>query len=244
MNKKKVCIIISSFNEEDNVKNIYNNIKVDEEKYDYNICFIDDGSRDNTYNNLLEIKNIDKHIKIIKFIHNFGHEACMIAGVDENVESDYFIILDCDMQHPPKYIKDILSKLDLGHDAVLMKRIENKSESFIHNFFSDTYYKFINIIFKTKLYKGVSDFIAFDKSIALILKNKYRYKNRFMRFIVEKYSKNPAIIEYEAEKRYSGESKYSFIKYVKLAMNSIKAMNKINKNVDLVEEIYEIEKVI
>ena len=129
----------------------------------------------------------------------------MIAGVDENVDSDYFIILDCDMQHPPKYIKDILYKFELEHDAVLMKRIENKSEGLIHNFFSDSYYKFINIFFKTKLYKGVSDFIAFDKSIAEILRSKYRYKNRFMRFIVEKFSKNPAIIEYEAEKRYSGE---------------------------------------
>lgn len=244
MDKKKVSIIISSFNEEDNVKNIYNNIKVDEEKYDYNICFIDDGSKDNTYNNLLEIKENDEHVKIIKFIHNFGHEACMLAGVDVNINSDYFVILDCDMQHPPKYIKDILYKFDLGHDAVLMKRIENKSEGLIHNFFSDSYYKIINLFFKTKIYKGVSDFIAFDKSIADILRSRYRYKNRFMRFIVEKFSKNPAIIEYDAEKRYSGESKYSFIKYVKLAMNSIKAMNKINKNIDLVEEIYEIEKVI
>ena len=65
-----------------------------------------------------------------------------------------------------------------------------------------------------------------------------------MRFIVEKFAKNPAIIEYEADKRYSGESKYSFIKYFKLAINSIKAMNKINKNIDTTEEIYQIEKVI
>lgn len=244
MDKRKVSIIISSYNEEGNVINIYNNIKIDKENYDYNICFIDDGSKDNTFNNLLEIKNKDEHVKIIKFIHNFGHEACMIAGVDENIDSDYFIILDCDMQHPPKYINEILYKLDLGHDAVFMKRVENKSESFIHNLLSDTYYKFINIFFKTKLYKGVSDFIAFDKSIAAILKNKFRYKKRFMRFIVEKFAKNPAIIEYEADKRYSGESKYSFIKYFKLAIISMEAMMKINKDIDNKEVIYEIEKVI
>ena len=80
--------------------------------------------------------------------------------------------------------------------------------------------------------------------LVLSIISKYRYKNRFMRFIVEKFSKNPAIIEYEAEKRYSGESKYSFIKYLKLAINSIKAMNKINKNIDIAEKIYQIEKVI
>lgn len=244
MDKRRVSIIISSFNEEENVKNIYNNIHINKEKYDYNISFIDDGSKDNTYNNLLELKEKDEHIKIIKFIHNFGHEACMIAGVDENSDSDYFIILDCDMQHPPKYIDEMLYKLDLGHDAVLMKRIENKSAGLIRNFFSNAYYRFINIFFKTKLYKGVSDFIAFDKSIASILRNKYRYKNRFMRFIVEKFSKNPAIIEYEAEKRYSGESKYSFIKYLKLAINSMKAVNKINKDIEINEVIYEIEKVV
>ena len=244
MGKKKVSVIISSYNEEENVKNIYQNIKINQDKYDYTICFVDDGSIDNTYNNLLELKKIDEHIKIIKFIHNFGHEACMVAGVDINVDDDYYIILDCDMQHPPKYINDILYNLDIGHDAVFMKRIENKSAGFIHNFFSDSYYKFINIFFKTKLYKGVSDYIAFDKSIANIIRNKYRYKNRFMRFIVEKFSKNPAIIEYEALSRYSGKSKYSFLKYLKLAINSMKAMNMINKNIDVNEEIYVIEKVI
>ena len=240
---KKVAIIVSVFNEETNIKILYESVIkcIDKSKYDFDICFIDDGSKDNSLNIIKEIKSHDNNVKYYKFKRNYGHETAMIAGVDLNVGYDYYIIMDCDMQHPPIYIMDMVNAMDMGHDAVFMKRLNNDSRSPIISFFSGLYYDLFNFMFNEVFIKSASDFMGFNNDVAEVLRKKYRYKNRLLRYIAQKISKNKIVIEYVPVKRYSGESKYSFIKYTLLAIQSVKSMNLVKHNSTLNDLYYEVE---
>lgn len=241
---KKVAIIISTYNEENNINKMYKEVidSIDTNNYLFNICFVDDGSVDNSYNKIKELMDKDDKVKVLKFKRNFGHEMAMIAGVDNFIDYDYYILLDCDLQHPPKYIMSIVKALDDNHDIVLMRRERNDSRSAITSFFSELYYDLFNLIFRENFEKNASDFMAFNNDIANIVRSKYRYKNRLLRYIIQRVSNNRIIIDYTPEKRFSGESKYSFIKYSKLALQSIKSVMLLNNESKLNDLYYEIEK--
>ena len=240
---KKVVIIVSVYNEETNIKILYDSVikHIDKNKYDFDICFIDDGSNDNSLNIIKDIKSKDNKVEYKKFKRNYGHETAMIAGVDLNEGYDYYIIMDCDMQHPPEYIMDMVNAMDGGFDAVFMKRINNDSRSAITSLFSALYYDLFNFMFNENFIKSASDFMGFNNDIAEILRRKYRYKNRLLRYITQKISKNKKILEYIPVKRYSGESKYSFIKYCLLALQSVKSMSLVKHNSNLNDLYYEVE---
>ncbi len=240
---KKVALIISAYNEENNIKVMYDSLKENtlDLNYDFNICFVDDGSTDTSYEIIKSLSNTDKKVKILKFIHNFGHEEAMIGGIDYFTGYDYYILLDCDTQHPPKYIKNILESLDDGHDAVFMRREDNDSRSAITNFLSSAYYDLFNLLFRGRVIKSVSDFLALNENLAVEVRNKYRYKNRLLRYILQTIAKNPAVIDYIPVKRYSGESKYPFRKYFLLALSSVHCMLLLNKKSNLADLHYEID---
>lgn len=240
---KKVVIIVSAYNEASNIKALYKSVveNIDRSQYDFDICFIDDGSIDNSYTIINQIKENDKKVKSYKLKKNYGHETAMIAGVDLNIGYDYYILMDCDLQHPPQYIMSILKEMDNGHDAVMMRRQNNNSRSAILNLFSELYYDSFNFLFREKFVKSASDFMAFNNDIADIVRNKYRYKSRLLRYIVQKISKNKAVIDYVPVKRYSGESKYSFIKYCILAIHSVISMSLVKKESTKSDLYYEVE---
>lgn len=240
---KKVALIISVYNEESNIKVIYDSLQksIKDLNYDFNICYVDDGSIDKSYSLIKDLMSVDSKVKVLKFTKNFGHEEAMIAGIDYFEGNDYYILLDCDMQHPTQYIKNILEALDLGHDAVLMRRINNNSRSALNNFLSAVYYDLFNLIFRADILKSIADFIAINNDLASIVRTKYRYKNRLLRYIIQKISQNPYIIDYTPVKRYSGESKYPFLKYFSLAISSIRCMKLLHSKSDLNNLYYEID---
>ena len=240
---KKVVIIVSAYNEASNIKALYDSVvnSIDRSQYDFDICFIDDGSEDNSHSIINQIKENDKKVKSYKLKKNYGHEIAMIAGVDLNIGYDYYILMDCDLQHPPQYIMSIVKEMYNGHDAVMMRRQNNNSRSAVLNLFSELYYDSFNFLFRENFVKSASDFMAFNDDIANIVRNKYRYKSRLLRYIVQKVSKNKAVIDYIPVKRYSGESKYSFIKYSILAIHSVISMSLVKNESPKNDLYYEVE---
>ncbi|ETO95332.1 glycosyltransferase, group 2 family protein [Lachnoanaerobaculum sp. MSX33] len=219
---KKISIIVSVYNEEEVLFEFYREtikvlLLIDNP---YEIIFVNDGSTDGSRSTLFKLSRDDENVKVIHFSRNFGHEAAMIAGIDY-ASGDYIVCMDADLQHPPTLLPEIIRKFDSGFDIINMVRTENKSAGILKNITSDGFYKVINKVSDMKLVSNASDFFGISKRVADILRNNYREKTRFLRGYVQNVGFNTTNIEYEARKRYAGESKYSIKKLFRFSMNTI-----------------------
>lgn len=250
--KKKVDIIVSCFNEEGNISHFYDEtIKyLKDDNYIYNIVYVNDGSTDKTFDNIYELashtlgKEQNVKVSYISFTHNFGHEAAMCAGLDTS-NADYLIFMDVDLQHPPKKITEIIKKFEEGADAVLLKRIKYKNASIVKKITSRGYYYFSRYILQNKNIPDVSDYFAIDRPLANVIKEKYNTTLRFLRSFVQIESKNKALLEYEAEDRFSGDSRYNYLRLTRLAIISELSRSKHLRNMYKVTEtnkVYDIDK--
>lgn len=235
---KKVDIIVSCYNEEDNIFPFYDEAKkhIRDNKYDYNILFINDGSSDKTYERIEELhkKNAakkDNNVKVscLSFIHNFGHEAAMCAGID-NSKAHYMIFIDADLQNPPSKIPEIMEKFEEGADCVLLRRVEYRSASFMKKITSSGYYWFSKYILQNKNARNVSDFFAVDKELAKRVSDNYHTTLRFMRSFVQKEAKNIMFVNYKNGERHSGVSRYNYLKLTKLAIVSELSRSKLMRD--------------
>ena len=219
---KKISIIVSVYNEEEVLFEFYREtikvlLLIDNP---YEIIFENDGSTEGSRSTLFKISRDDENVKVIHFSRNFGHEAAMIAGIDY-ASGDYIVCMDSDLQHPPTLLPEIIRKFDSGFDIINMVRTENKSAGILKNITSAGFYKVINKVSDMKLVSNASDFFGISKRVADILRNNYREKTRFLRGYVQNVGFNTTNIEYEARKRYAGESKYSIRKLFRFSMNTI-----------------------
>lgn len=219
---KKISIIVSVYNEEEVLFEFYREtikvlLLIDNP---YEIIFVNDGSTDGSRSTLFKLSRDDENVKVIHFSRNFGHEAAMIAGIDY-ATGDYIVCMDSDLQHPPTLLPEIIRKFDSGFDIINMVRTENKSAGILKNITSAGFYKVINKVSDMKLVSNASDFFGISKRVADILRNNYREKTRFLRGYVQNVGFNSTNIEYEARKRYAGESKYSIRKLFRFSMNTI-----------------------
>ena len=219
---KKISIIVSVYNEEEVLFEFYREtikvlLLIDNP---YEIIFVNDGSTDGSRSTLFKLSRDDENVKVIHFSRNFGHEAAMIAGIDY-ASGDYIVCMDSDLQHPPTLLPEIIRKFDSGFDIINMVRTENKSAGILKNITSAGFYKVINKVSDMKLVSNASDFFGISKRVADILRNNYREKTRFLRGYVQNVGFNTTNIEYEARKRFAGESKYSIRKLFRFSMNTI-----------------------
>lgn len=219
---KKISIIVSVYNEEEVLFEFYREtikvlLLIDNP---YEIIFVNDGSVDGSRGILFKIAKDDENVKVVHFSRNFGHEAAMIAGID-NASGDYLVCMDADLQHPPTLLPEMLRKFESGYDIINMVRTVNKSAGIIKNITSSMFYKVINRLSDIHLVSNASDFFGISKRVAYVLRNNYREKTRFLRGYVQNVGFNTVNIEYEARKRYAGESKYSIKKLFRFSMNTI-----------------------
>lgn len=220
MSSKKLSIIISVYNEEGNLGKMYEVTKEVlcslDGAWDYELLFVNDGSVDKSADILSNMAAVDDKVKVINFSRNFGHEAAMIAGID-HASGELMICMDADLQHPPALIGDIVKKYEEGNDVILLARAQNKDAGLIKNITSSLYYKVLNKLSDIKFEKNVSDFFAISGKVAEVLKKDYREKTRYLRGYVQSVGFKKCVIEYEASERFSGESKYSLKKLLKIA---------------------------
>ena len=219
---KKISIIVSVYNEEEVLFEFYREtikvlLLID---HSYEIVFVNDGRMDGSRGLLFKIAKDDPNVKVVHFSKNFGHEAAMIAGID-HASGDYLVCMDADLQHPPTLLPEIMKKFEAGYDIINMVRTVNKSAGIVKNITSSAFYKVINRLSDNKLVNNASDFFGISKRVADILRNNYRDKIRFLRGYVQNVGFNTINIEYEAKRRFAGESKYSIRNLFKFSMNTI-----------------------
>lgn len=218
----KVSLIVPCYNEEKNVKLFTKKVEeIFKNKYSYEIIFINDGSKDNTLNELKEIsKNKKQHIKIINFSRNFGKEAGIYAGLKE-AKGEYVNIIDADLQQNPKFTLEMVDFLENNPDYDIVTAYQKKRhESKILAYFKKTFYKIINKMSEIEFVNGASDFRTFRRLVVNSILELTEY-NRFSKGIFSWVGYNVYYMSYEVEQRANGTSKWSFWKLFKYAINGI-----------------------
>jgi len=219
--RKKIAIVIPAYNEEDNVEIAYKRLKevLDFTNYDYELIFVDDGSKDNTLSKLLELYEKDKKVKVISLSRNFGKEIALSAGLDY-VDADAVIPFDVDLQDPPEVIPKLIAKFEEGYDVVNAVRIKREGETFLKRFTSKAFYKIINILSDIEIPQDVGDFRLISKA-ALNAVKQIRERKRFMKGIFAWVGFKTTSVYYERAPRYAGKTKWNYFKLINLAIEGI-----------------------
>lgn len=219
--KKLVSIVIPAYNEAENVFHISN--KIQEVflhlSYNYEIILVNDGSSDTTQNIINELVENNKNIYFIEFSRNFGHQLAVKAGMD-NAFGDCVVSLDCDMQHPPEMIPDMIKKWEEGYEVVYTIREEDKDLPKRKRSTSNFFYKALNSLSDIDLEAGAADFRLLDQKVVSTFRN-FDENEPFLRGLVKWLGFKQFSINYVPAKRLAGESKYTIKKMMRLALHGI-----------------------
>ncbi len=219
-----LSIIIPSYNEEGNVENTANVVSeiMRENKIDYELVFVNDGSKDKTWEKLTQLTKSMDNIVAINFSRNFGKESAIFAGLKE-AKGDACVLMDCDLQHPPKTIVEMYNiwKNNPDIDIVEAKKADRGKENPIYKCFSLLFYKLIRKASGLEM-KDASDFKLLDRRVVDQL-NEMPERLTFFRAMSNWVGYNTATVYFEVQERFDGESKWSVKSLVKYAINSITA---------------------
>ena len=222
----KLSLVVPCYNEEKNVPLFYEAVKNDfaSADFEYELVFVNDGSGDGTFKELKKLCGGDIPVKIVNFSRNFGKESAMYAGLRES-EGEYVTIIDADLQQRPSIVLDMVRMLDSDpeYDCVAAYQQERK-ESKVLSFFKNGFYKLINKISEADFVQGASDFRTFRRPMVEAILSMDEYF-RFSKGLFSWVGFRTKFIPYEVEERASGNSKWSFTKLFKYAMEGIFAFS-------------------
>lgn len=222
--KKKLAIVLSCYNEEDNIQVVYKALKKELDGSDLEIeyIFVDDGSIDKTFEICRDLSLKDTHVKVVKLSRNYGHEIAMTAGLDAAKDADAVIFMDSDMQHPPKVVPKMIKLWEEGAEVVLTKRKGDLKDSLSYKILSKSFYKVLNLLSSTRIESDTPDFRLIDKTYIQWLRQ-FQEPERLLRGLLNWItpSTNCAVVQFDVGRRFAGESKYNFKKSFALAWDSI-----------------------
>ena len=182
MENQKISVIIPMYNEELVIEECYKRLKENItklKKYDYELIFINDGSKDKTLEKIKELAKQDTNLKIVSFSRNFGHQAAVTAGLKE-VTGDAIVIIDADLQDPPESIPDMVKLWEAGNEVIYGKRKSRKGESYFKLFTAKMFYKTLNALSDVEIPQDTGDFRLVDRKVVDTI-NKLPEHNKFLR---------------------------------------------------------------
>jgi len=226
---EKISVVVSCYNEEKSLPLFYEEmerVRVQDfgEDIEFEYIFIDDGSKDKTLEMMKFIREQDSKVRYISFSRNFGKEAAMLAGL-EAATGDYVTLMDADLQDPPSLLRKMYDTIILeGYDAVGTRRVSRKGEPPIRSFFARMFYKIINKMSDIEMVDGARDYRLMKRQVvdAIISLKEY---NRYSKGLFSFVGFNTKWIEYENIERVAGETKWSFWKLFKYAIEGITAFS-------------------
>ena len=201
--------------------------------FDYEILFVNDGSKDKTEQILRELAEKDKKVKVINFARNFGHQVAVTAGI-YNAVGDAVVLIDADLQDPPELITKFVEEWEKGYQVVYAKRLKRKGESFFKKVSAKYFYKILNFLSDTDIPKDTGDFRLMDRCVVEVFKLMPE-KHKFIRGMVSWIGFDQTYIEYERDERFAGETKYPLKKMLKFALDGILSFS--TKPLKIVTEI-------
>ena len=224
---KKISFVVPVFNEEENIHEFHRRLTqvMAPLPYDYEILFIDDGSKDRTSQLIRELAEKDPHVQGYVFARNFGHQLALTCGLDQST-GDAVISMDGDLQHPPEMVPELLKKWEEGYEIVQTVRKATEDATWFKNITSRLYYKLINSMSEVRVTPGGSDFRLMDRKAVDAL-NRFRERARFIRGMVNNLGFRYTTLEFVAPPRFAGHSKFSLRKMLRFALDGITAFSRV-----------------
>jgi len=226
-----LTVICPCYNEEESVRDFYREVMKNEayfssKKIEMEILYVDDGSKDKTLQEIKKLREEDERVHYVSFSRNFGKEAAMYAGL-ENAKGDYVVIMDVDLQDPPKLLPEMFRGIEEeGYDSVATRRVTRKGEPAIRSLFARLFYRLMKRISKTEIMDGARDYRLMTRQMVNAILSMSEY-NRFTKGIYGWVGFETKWIEYENVERMKGETKWSFWKLLLYSIEGITAFSTV-----------------
>ena len=228
---EKISVVVSCYNEEKALPLFYEEMervrKQDFENIaEFEYIFINDGSKDKTLEIIKGLREKDSKVRYVSFSRNFGKEAAMLAGLDASV-GDYVAVMDADLQDPPALLRQMYDAIkNENYDAVGTRRVTRKGEPPIRSFFARIFYKIINKMSDIEMVDGARDYRLMKRQVVDSIISLREY-NRYSKGLFSFVGFNTKWLEFENVERVAGETKWSFWKLFKYAIEGITAFSTV-----------------
>lgn len=219
---KKISIIIPAYNEEESLPFLYERLEKlmnEINNYEFEVLFINDGSKDNTIKMIKELRAKDERICYVDFSRNFGKEIAMLAGLDY-AKGDAVIFMDADLQDPPELIPELIKYWEQGYDDVYARRKSREGETWLKKFTSKMYYKVLQSLTRVAIQKDTGDFRLLDRRCVNALR-KLRESQRCSKSMFSWIGYNKKEVLYDRDPRIAGKTKWNYRRLIDLAIDGI-----------------------
>lgn len=222
-----IVIVIPVFNEENNVTPLYERLHsvVTSLGKTYQFVFVNDGSRDTTFQKLKELASKDRNVKYIDLSRNFGHQVAVTAGLHFS-KGKRVVIIDADLQDPPELIADMYRKMDEGWNVVYARRRQRKGESFFKRITARIFYRLLKNITSVDIPVDTGDFRIMDWKVVEVL-NRMPEHHKFIRGMVSWVGFKQTWVEYDRDERHAGKTGYTFGKMLRFAIDGITGFSNV-----------------
>lgn len=224
MAKLKLTVVTPVFNEEDVIghfhartREVLNSL----EDVEATLLFVVDRCTDNTLSVLRSLVAIDPNSKVIVLSSRFGHQMSLLAGIENSLDAEAIVMMDSDLQHPPELIPELLANFRRGFDVVYTVRRDTEDVGFIRKLAGNLFYRMLGKLSQVPINANSADFRLISCRVAKILVTGFQERNMFLRGLFSWIGFQQTGVEYIAEKRFAGQSKYSFSRMLQLAMAGI-----------------------
>lgn len=222
MATKHVSYIFPIFNEAENIDVLYRTlcdvIRPATQQYTFEFVFVNDGSRDNSLEKLVDLHHKDPRVVVVNFSRNFGHQLAVTAGLD-HASGEAIIIMDSDMQDPPKVSLELLKKWEEGFDVVYAQR-RSRKDSFFKKLTAQWFYITLEKLADIKIPRNTGDFRLIDRKVATALSS-FKEHDRFLRGLVSYIGFRQTAVQFDRDERHAGETGYPLKKMLKFAADGI-----------------------
>ena len=219
---KKISVIVPCYNEQESVQLLYQELcrlMKAESKYEWEILFVNDGSKDDTLQVIQSLSAQDASVSYIDLSRNYGKETAMLAGFDY-AQGDACVIMDADLQHPPMVVRDMLRKWEEGYDDVYGKRTTRAKESWLRKCLSYAFYYILQKSAKVDVLPNVGDFRLLDRKCIDALRQ-MRETDRYTKGLYCLIGFRKTYVEFETQDRVSGSSSWTLRGLIALAIEGI-----------------------
>lgn len=220
--KKLITILVPAYNEKESIPILYDRLVklMDEQSnYDFEVLFVNDGSKDNTLELIKFLRTKDSRINYVNLSRNYGKEVAMAAGFDY-VKGDALVIMDADLQDPPELITEMIKYWEEGYDDVYAKRKSRKGESFIKKLTSWGFYRVLQSMTKIEIQKDTGDFRLLDRRCVEAIKQ-LRESQRYTKGLYSWIGYSKKEILYDRDPRIAGKTKWNYRRLINLSIDGI-----------------------
>lgn len=228
---KLLSIVVPCYNEQevlplfyDKITEVMAGMRSEHPELDYEVVFINDGSKDKTLEGLRKYARMDERIRYISFSRNFGKEAGMFAGLEAS-KGDYIVVMDADLQHPPELLPEMYSYVSSGeYDCAATRRVDRDGESKVRSWFARKFYQIMNKISQTEIVDGAQDYRFMTRQMVDAILSMREY-NRFSKGIFSWVGFRTKYIEIKNVERAAGTTAWSFWGLFKYSLEGIVAFS-------------------